>query len=149
MIIPVTPSQQSKARLVAATRTKRWRDQRKADALTDAAIVQGLVEAVSGYVTADGRMKARVDAVDLHSAIVGAMACLKISGDLETREAMDRVIARLTHAAKSRPSGGESVARDTVPGLVDPTHLGHLRTASDPTFRNPRRGRLPSRHQGR
>ncbi|MCJ2088486.1 hypothetical protein MKK88_21240 [Methylobacterium sp. E-005] len=99
---PISEPSRSRARVLAAAKTKAWRDARKAEAEADNAIVRGLVEAVSGYIAPDGRMKARAESVDLHSVVVGAMAILKVSADIETRDAMDRVIARLTHAATPR-----------------------------------------------
>ena len=104
MNIPTTHSapRMSRARVLAAAKAKAWRDRQRNDAATDAAIVRGLVEAVSGYIAPDGGMKARCEAVDLHSVVVGAMAILKVSTDIETRDAMDRVIARLTHHATPR-----------------------------------------------
>lgn len=100
---PVSAPRRSKARVLAAAKAKSWRNQRKAEADADAAIVTGLVTALSGYVTPEGRMKCKGKAVAVHEVVVEAMAALVIATGIEAADAKARIVARLTHAATSRP----------------------------------------------
>lgn len=100
---PASQTSRSRARLVAAAKAKAWRDARKAEADADAAIVRGLVTALSGYVTPEGRMKCRGEAVAVHEVVVEAMAALAIATGIEAADAKARIVQRLTVAATPRP----------------------------------------------
>ncbi|MCJ2015573.1 MULTISPECIES: hypothetical protein [unclassified Methylobacterium] len=100
--MPVSEPARSLARVIAAAKTRAWREARKAEADADAAIVRGLVKALDGHLSPEGRMKCRNGAVTVHQVVVEAMAGLSIASGLDAAVARDRVIARLTVAATPR-----------------------------------------------
>jgi hypothetical protein len=97
MNIPVPLTSRSRARVVAAEKARAWREARKAETDTDAAIVLGLLKAARAFIHETGTMRCSPKPVDVHSVVVDAMAHLAMSGDVTPGEAKRRIIARLTH----------------------------------------------------
>lgn len=95
--VPVSQTSRSRARLVAAEKARAWREARKAETDTDAAIVVGLLKAAHAFIHETGTMRCSPGPVDVHTVVVDAMAHLAMSGDVTPAEAKARVVARLTH----------------------------------------------------
>ena len=101
--VPVSQPARSRARVVAAAKSKAWRDARKAEADADAAIIAGLMRAAKAVIAPCGRMRCSPKPIDVHAIVVDAMACLTVNGEMSAGEAKARVVARLTHYATPKP----------------------------------------------
>jgi len=80
-----------------ADRARRWRDQQRETAETDAVLVRALLKIADAYITPEGRVMARESHVDI--ADVFGRAAYDLGGRPRFKEAKARVFNRLMELA--------------------------------------------------